>query len=161
LAANPNNARAKADAVKASVAAMERAKTGASTLKSGAVASDGISTRSGWTPKLPEGYGRVSPEAIRDYSKNIGHTLTAKGAEDHVGVPGGFPGKSRASDAEKQLALAQPDHPIGVSKPMCGDCKSWFEQRAKYEGKPSIVTDPEATRIFWPNGRVELIPIKK
>jgi hypothetical protein len=163
LATEPGNASAKGDAVKASIAAMERAKATASALKDDpafkgkVVASDGINTRSGWKGELPEGYGQVSPEAVRDYSKKIGYSLTPKGAEDQVSR-GGFPGKSRASDAEKQLAMAKPDHPIGVSKPMCGDCQKWFQQRAIYEGKPSIVTDPEATRIFWPDGHVETIP---
>jgi hypothetical protein len=67
------------------------------------VASDDISIRSGWTQKLPEGYGSVSPETIRDYSKKIGQTLTAKGVQYHVGEPGGFHGNSRQAMLRNNL----------------------------------------------------------
>ena len=94
---------------------MGRAKAAAQNFRDNqTIASDGVKTINGWTGSVPDGYVRTSPEEVRDYSLKIGHSLQSKGAADQLHTDRGFPGMSRASDAEKQLTLAAPDHPIGV-----------------------------------------------
>jgi hypothetical protein len=117
-----------------------------------AVASDGVQTVSGWTGS-PGGFARVTPEEVASYSKKIGHELTPVGGPDQVSR-GGFPGKFNASHAEKQLAVARPNDPIAVSRPMCSDCQGFFRAQAEYTGKPQVVTDPDMTRVFQPDGTV-------
>jgi hypothetical protein len=120
-----------AKAIPALVAAMGRAKAAAQNFRDNqTIASDGVKTINGWTGSVPDGYVRTSPEEVRDYSLKIGHSLQSKGAADQLHTDRGFPGMSRASDAEKQLTLAAPDHPIGVSRDMCNDCQGWFQSRA-------------------------------
>jgi hypothetical protein len=163
LKTEPTNSIAKDDAVRASVAAMRRAQAAAESWpENRTVASDGVKTLNGFAGSVPDGYVRVSPEDVRDYSLKIGHDLQSKGARDQQHTPRGFPGLSRATDAEKQLGLAAPNHPIGVSRPMCNDCQGWYQSRANWERRPFIVTDPEYTRIFWPRGTgPEEIPVPK
>ncbi|MFV0387738.1 MAG: hypothetical protein ACK5NT_03195, partial [Pyrinomonadaceae bacterium] len=128
----------------------------AENFKNKTVAADGDKTLSGWKGKQnprPSGYRDVSPEDVRDYSELIGHELKNGGANDQV-ARGGFRGKYYASHAEKQLAVARPNEPIGVSRPMCADCQRFFSRLARYQERPQIVTDPDGTRIFYPDGTV-------
>ncbi len=125
--------------------------------KNKTVAADGTKTVSGWNPNPPDGYTPVPPEDVAAYSDKIGHDLKPSGAFDQVNQ-GGFPGKFNASHAEKQMTIASPGDPIGVSKPMCPDCVNFFKSNAQYTGNPQTVTDPEMTRIFNPNGTVTEIP---
>lgn len=120
------------------------------------VASDGGKTLSGWQGKAnkrPPGFDNVTPEQVKAYSDQIGHNLKNGGANDQVGR-GGFRGKYHASHAEKQLALSRPNEPIGVSRPMCACCQAFFKKHAQYTGRDQIVTDPDGTRIFHPDGTV-------
>lgn len=93
---------------------------------------------------------------MADYSKEIGHQLKSSGGMDQV-KNGGFKGKYLASHAEKKMAINSPNQPIGVSKPMCRDCKEFFKKHAQYQGKDQIVTDTKVTRIFHPDGNVTKI----
>lgn len=123
------------------------------------VSSNGDKTISGWSDK-PKGYAKASPEEVADYSKTIGHELKPAGAQDQI-QKGGFPGKYNASHAEKQMAVHSPNEPLGVSKPMCKDCQDFFTKHAKYQGQDQVITDPNMTRIFHPDGRITEIPLKK
>jgi RHS repeat-associated protein len=120
------------------------------------VASDGAKTLSGWTNK-PPGYTDVDPVHVVHLSNQNGHELRSGGAQDQKNN-GGFPGKYNASHAEKQMTVASPDEPVGVSKPMCRDCQDYFAAQAQETGRPQVVTDPEVTRVFWPDGSVDVIP---
>jgi uncharacterized Zn-binding protein involved in type VI secretion len=148
-------------AVRRSIAASQAAEARASTFAQDfppkkTVSSDGKKTVSGWS-ETPRGYQNVSPEEVAAYSNKIGHDLKPAGGQDQVNR-GGFPGKYHASHAEKQMALASPDEPIGVSKPMCPDCQGFFSKHAVHTGKSQTVSDPEMTRIFNPDGTVQEIP---
>jgi hypothetical protein len=94
-------------------------------------------TSSGWPSP-----GRRSPAPNRafDQSRRLGSD--------------GWPGRYQASHAEKQQALTAPDHPIAVTKPMCADCQGFFRRQAIHTGRPQIVTDPDGTRLFHPDGRI-------
>jgi len=120
------------------------------------VASDGEKTLSGWTNK-PPGYADVDPVHVVHLSNQNGHELRSGGAQDQINN-GGFPGKYNASHAEKQMTVASPDEPVGVSKPMCRDCQDYFAAQAQETGRPQVVTDPEVTRVFWPDGSIDEIP---
>ncbi len=119
-------------------------------------ASDGERTLSGWKQPRPTGFSEVSPEQVRDFSGEIGHELEKSGGLDQVRRDG-FPGKYQASHAEKQLSILRPDDPIAVSEPMCNDCNGFFQKRAIYRNSPQVVTDPNGTWIFRPDGTVERI----
>ena len=119
-----------------------------------AAAADGEPTLSGWKLPRPGGFTHATPEAVRDHAQRIGHDLTPNRARDQSSRPDGWPGRYQASHAEKQQALTAPDHPIAVSKPMCPDCQEFFRRQAIHTGRPQIVTDPDGTRLFHPDGRI-------
>jgi hypothetical protein len=119
-----------------------------------AVAADGEPTLSGWKQPRPDGFTHATPEAVRDHARRIGHTLRREGANDQVWRPDSWPGRYQASHAEKQQVLTAPDHPIAVTKPMCSDCQEFFRRHAIHTGRPQIVTDPDGTRLFHPDGRI-------
>ena len=119
-----------------------------------AVAADGEPTLSGWKLPRPDGFTHATPEDVRDHAQRIGHDLTPNRARDQSWRSDGWPGKYQASHAEKQQALTAPDHPIAVSKPMCPDCQEFFRRQAIHTGRPQVVTDPDGTRLFHPDGRI-------
>jgi hypothetical protein len=121
-------------------------------------AADGMPTLSGWAQPRPGGFAHATPEAVRDYARRIGHDLEPDPVADQTGRPDGFPGKYQASHAEKQQALTAPGHPIAVSKTMCPDCVEFFAKHAIHSRQPQIVTDPNGTRLFNPDGRVIMNP---
>lgn len=111
-------------------------------------ASNGKMMMSGYTgeknePPPPE-CSRVEPEEMFPHCKKIGHQLTP-----HMG-DNGVSGRFNACHAEKQLSMRTTE-PIGVSRPMCKNCKNYFQKQSKYQGKALIVKDPQATRIFFPD----------
>ena len=59
-----------------------------------------------------------------------------------------------ASHAEKQAAIARPNRPIGVSLPMCPDCRAYFRRVAGSSGRVQVVADPDMVRVFHPDGRI-------
>jgi hypothetical protein len=121
-----------------------------------AVAADGEPTLSGWKQPRPDGFTHATPEAVREYAQRIGHDLAPNRAFDQSRRLGldGWPGRYQASHAEKQQALTAPDHPIAVTKPMCADCQEFFRRHAIHTGRPQVVTDPDGTRLFHPDGRI-------
>lgn len=133
--------------------------------KNKVVASDGCTTLSGWdgkTTSAPSEFSRVTPEEIRAYSAKIGHNLEpTKGLDVNPFTQKGFAGKYNASHAEKQMTILSPNKPIGVSKEMCDDCIQFFSKQAQYTGKTQVVTDPEVTRIFMPDGSIKEISLPK
>jgi RHS repeat-associated protein len=149
-----------AAAIAASRKAYDRAENAAKRLPRSmsdkTVASDGKDTLSGWTNK-PPGYADVDPIHVVERSSKVGHDLRRAGGPDQV-KNGGFPGQYSASHAEKQLTTASPHEPIGVSRAMCSDCQDFFSSIAEDSGKPQVVTDPEMTRVFWPDGSIDRIP---
>lgn len=141
--------------VNASQTAYQKAQSSALELpKNKTVASDGIQTVSGWSKN--EGFTSVPPEDVAAYSDKIGHELQPAGGLDQI-KNGGFPGKYNASHAEKQMAVASPNEPIGVSREICNDCYNFFKLHAQETGKPQIITDPEGTHVFYPDGTVKTI----
>ena len=145
---------------KESIAAEDRASKAAKDLPpKKTVSSNGDKTVSGWSDR-PRGYADVTPEEVAEYSKKIGHELKAAGAQDQV-HRGGFPGKYFSSHAEKKMAVHSPNEPIGVSKPMCKDCKEFFKKHAQYQGQDQAVGDTVVTRIFHADGTVTKIPKAK
>jgi hypothetical protein len=120
------------------------------------VATDGGQYVSGWK-KPPKGYDKVSPETVASHCKEIGHDLKRSGANDQV-ENGGFEGKYNASHAEKQSSVGSPNEPVSVSRPMCADCQRYFQKEAIFRGQDQIVSDPQFTRTFHPDGTVTRIP---
>lgn len=120
-------------------------------LQNKTVATDraGNNTLSGWADKSDE-FINVSPQKVLEHQKIIGKEPKSAGFLDQ-----GVLGRYNASHAEKQLIVAKPNTPIDVSRAMCQDCQEFFTLEAIFRNKPQIVTDPNATRIFNPNGTVE------
>lgn len=119
------------------------------------VASDGSKTVSGWSEgrvsnkfKKSEGVADVSPEKVLDYGKNdLGHEFDVNSSIDN-----GVEGQASASHAEKQMMTDNPKDAIGVSRKMCTNCKSMAQKHAVKIGEDYVVTDPEGTYIFKPDG---------
>jgi hypothetical protein len=120
------------------------------------VASDDETTLSGWKGH-PSGFVRVSPEEVREVATNIGHVLHPDAARDQPDAAGYFPGRARASHAEKQLALLVPGMPIGVSKPLCDDCRAFLRALAQAKAESIVVGDIDDCWIFQPTGMVQQI----
>lgn len=92
-----------------------------------------------------------------DRAQEIGHVLRPAGAMDQ-----GVPGQYNASHAEKQAILNNPGAAqIDVSRTMCTDCQKYYQAEAAAQGRPLIVSDPEAVRVFYPNGTVTVTPQKQ
>lgn len=81
-------------------------------------------------------------------SNEIGHELGNQGCRDH-----GVEGQANASHAEKQLSIIS-DNPIGISSPMCDDCKNYFKKLAISEGDTYVIADPDGVRIFSLDGSI-------
>lgn len=124
------------------------------------IASDGIKTINGWSENTPEGFSRANPKEIHDYSQNsLGYEIERSGGLDYGGNKDeGFPGKRRASDAEKQLIFQKSNEPIGVSREMCQDCTNFFEKEAQYRECSLAVSEPGGTNVFDKNGSRFFIP---
>lgn len=71
---------------------------------------------------------------------------------------GGFEGKYNSSHAEKQLLTERPNEPTGVSRPMCSDCQGFASKQAVATGQDVVVSDPNGTHVFYPDGSSEFIP---
>lgn len=69
----------------------------------------------------------------------------------------GVPGRYHASHAETQAYEVAPNQPIGVSKVMCPNCRSYFRYLAHYVQKVQVVSDPDVTRIFFSDGTVGVV----
>lgn len=118
-------------------------------------ASDGINTVSGYSPNRIslrtrnnlDGVTDVSPNEVMNRADEINHTLNENSSLDN-----GIPGQASASHAEKQLMTRRPGDPIGVSKPMCNNCKVFAQKQANNLGQDVVVTDPDGTYIFEPGG---------
>lgn len=120
-------------------------------LKVKTVSSNDKKTLSGWGNKKPEGYERISAEQVKAKSEEIGHEVKSHPYDRD------YKGQYFSSHAEKQMSIASPNHPLGVSKPMCTDCQGYFSQLAKYSKVEQTVADPKAIRIFKTDGSVEII----
>jgi uncharacterized Zn-binding protein involved in type VI secretion len=120
-------------------------------LKVKTVSSNDKKTLSGWGNKKPEGYERISAEQVKAKSEEIGHEVKSHPYDRD------YKGQYFSSHAEKQMSIASPNHPLGVSKPMCTDCQGYFSQLAKYSKVEQTVADPKAIRIFKADGSVETI----
>lgn len=40
---------------------------------------------------------------------------------------------------------------------MCADCIEWFQAHALFTGRAQIVRDPNVTRVFHPDGSIEVL----
>jgi hypothetical protein len=54
--------------------------------------------------------------------------------------------------------MLQPNKPIGVSNPMCGQCVTWFQNQARFLGREKVVADPFILRVFRPGGEILEFP---
>ncbi|MGQ0778310.1 MAG: RHS repeat-associated core domain-containing protein [Pseudonocardiales bacterium] len=109
---------------------------------------DQVRTISGWgTP--PPGYQRATPQQVLDLQQQIGHPVRRAGAMDQ-----GVSGQYFASHAERQATMLHPNAPIEVSSPVCNDCQKFFQALAGDRQVPQVVTDPNGTRVFNPDGSV-------
>lgn len=73
----------------------------------------------------------------------------------------GWDGAFYESHAEKQAGMigdqTQPKS-LGVSQEACIDCRWYHQTKARVTGVPQVLADPQATRIFEPDGSVIVIP---
>jgi hypothetical protein len=111
----------------------------------------GQRTVSGW--KNRAGFDQRTAEVMAK-AEEIGHPLPRHRLFDQ-----GKPGQYYASHAEKQKMLTSDD--IAVSRPMCFDCQNFASSLAKSEGREIVVTDPNVTRLFGPEGLTTILPRPK
>ncbi len=109
---------------------------------------------SGWIGR--NGYYEVDPAAVAALAGEMGAKLPAAGALDQRSR-GGFPGRYYASHAEKKYHQATGGESIGISQPMCSNCIPYFQALASHGRKVYITVDPDAIRIFLPDGRMFVI----
>lgn len=109
----------------------------------------GEQTISGWTKR--KGYVQKTDEVMLR-SNQIGYQLKNDYLRDQ-----GVNGRYNASHAEKQAYEVAPNQPIGVSRPMCLDCRIYFRLLAQHVGESQVISDPDITRIFYSDGRVIVI----
>ena len=119
-----------------------------------------------------EGFAPVDPGDVRTHGGEIGHEFTphaydpkkpkgkgaaepAPSAEAAPDEPGGP--LYHEVHAEKKAALVAEGEQIAVSKPMCPDCQRFFGKQAEKLKADQIVTDPDCTRVFHPDGTVTTI----
>jgi hypothetical protein len=104
----------------------------------------GTQTLSGWGGD-PEGVTRVSPQEVMEFAEQMGFQFRQAGGMDN-----GIPGSYYASHAEPQMAIAEPNAPVVVNKPVCGSCQDFYQALADYTQTTQIITDPFRTFIFEP-----------
>jgi hypothetical protein len=104
-----------------------------------------IQTVSGYASEVPDGFERAMPE---DVHAALPVPVTPHPFMDNSGGPGAY----YLSHAEKQASVLNPGYAISVSRDMCDDCISWFQQRAQQLGVTLYVSDPTAIHVFGPNG---------
>ena len=140
------------------IQAQKRAESEYEVLRQGnkTIAHDDIKTISGWSEK-PNGYSDISPETVKNYSKEINHEMKSAGGLDQKNR-GGFDGKYNSSHAEKQLLTEKPNEPLGVSRTMCDDCQKFASKQAVKTQEHVVVADPNGVHIFDPNGTHVFIP---
>ena len=133
-------------------------------LKKKTVASNGTKTLSGYKKNqmMPEGFTRtpdLQSEAMLEHSKKLRNYTPQSGGQ----TDGAIPGQNASTHAEKQLAryheLNNTNAPIGVSREQCGDCRIWFREQAKATNKEIVIADPVHSRIYNPDGSVEIYDI--
>lgn len=95
--------------------------------------------------KPPQGVKQVPFTQVMKKCDKNGHEL----APD-IRCDNGVEGRYNASHAEKQMNVLS-SKPVGVTKPMCDDCKLYYQKEATQTGQTMVVTDPYKTRIFSPN----------
>lgn len=105
-------------------------------------------TRSGEID-MPDGYENRTAREVQDHAQTTGHQHQPNAMLDHDG-----PGSHTAVHAEQQHAVVHPNEPVGVSRPMCRDCRTAFRHEAAAQGQRQVVTDPDMTRVFHPDGSV-------
>ncbi|MEZ4326108.1 MAG: RHS repeat-associated core domain-containing protein [Polyangiales bacterium] len=129
------------------------------------VATDGITVMNGQARDQPPGFtGREGPltgQAMVDYTRSMGEPTPGHFADGEV------PGQTNASHAERLVARHHSaeasaggtptiERPIGVSRDTCGDCRSWLRTEAQHSGSTHVVADPSFTRVFHPDGTVDV-----
>jgi large repetitive protein len=108
----------------------------------------GENFRSGWSDKYPEGTTRVPPSEVLDLTEKMGHPRRPDW-RDH-----GVDGQYDASHTERQAAVAKPNEPVDIDRPMCDHCIDWYSDLAKHRGVPQEVREPGGlTNKFDVNGR--------
>jgi hypothetical protein len=121
-----------------------------------AVAADGEPTLSGWKQPRPDGFTHATPEAVRDYAQRIGprpRTEPRVRPEPASGL--GRLARQVPGLACREAAGAHRARPPDRrQQPMCSDCVEFFRRHAIHTGRPQIVTDPDGTRLFQPDGRI-------
>ncbi|MGB0384248.1 MAG: hypothetical protein ACPGWR_05420 [Ardenticatenaceae bacterium] len=105
-------------------------------------------TISGWASR--RGYVQKTNEVMQR-TREMGYQLQINLFDR------GVPGRYDASHAEKQAYEVAPNQPIGVSKVMCPNCRSYFRYLAQYVQKAQVVTDPDVTRVFFSDGAVGVV----
>jgi hypothetical protein len=70
------------------------------------------------------------------------------------GVDFQFDNPRHINHAEVKQSVARPNEPIYVDRPMCGSCQRFKTADAMHRQRPQMVTDPDATRVFYPDGTV-------
>ncbi|MFE9627026.1 polymorphic toxin-type HINT domain-containing protein [Streptomyces sp. NPDC006527] len=111
--------------------------------KTAALAGD-IQTASGYATDIPAGYERAMPEDVLAAMPTDRSPIFM----DNSGGPGAY----YLSHAEKQASTLRPGISISVSRPMCDNCISWFQDRAKQLGVNIHVSDPDVIHVFTPQG---------
>ncbi|VWC92780.1 Rhs family protein [Burkholderia lata] len=132
------------------------------------VASNGTMIASGYKikEKLPDGF------LPRERNRHIHADEMLNHANDGLirydlqpGLDNNSPtGSAAITHAEKTLGrhheVTRNDDPIGVSRAQCGDCRKWYREQAMKTGKEHVVADPSHTRIYNPDGSVEIYNAK-
>ncbi|KUZ86316.1 hypothetical protein WI40_31010 [Burkholderia ubonensis] len=132
------------------------------------VASNGTMVASGYKndEHLPDGFLRREKNRHVHANEMINHANDGLIRYDlQPGLDNKSPtGSAAITHAEKTLGrhheVTGNNDPIGVSRAQCGDCRKWYREQAMKTGKEHVVADPDHTRIYNPDGSVEIYNAK-
>jgi RHS repeat-associated protein len=106
-----------------------------------------ITTLSGWDHGQ-SGYVQATDDVMA-LGNQMGFSFRSRGYLDK-----GRPGHWQASHAELQAAVASGESIVGVSRPMCPECQSFYRGMAQYQSRAYYVADPDYVRSFYPSGNM-------
>jgi RHS repeat-associated protein len=124
--------------------------------KTAATSDGGAShTLSGWSPRMPKAFSRVSTAAVAKLRAGFGLSPRTSGNDQ------GVPGRYYDSHAEPQAYAKNPDGDIVVDRDPCGSCQEFLTGAAVRDQRSISVSHPSGVTVFHPTGDMEFAPRSK
>lgn len=127
--------------------------------------------------EVQNGQAKLQPKELTDRPDHInGSAMVARTMDIGEPVKGHFADRAKSSgtrgqvnashaenlvaehhaEQEKQNGPSKQRPVIGVSRSTCGQCRPWLRSHAMNTGTTHVVADPEYTRVYHPDGTVDV-----